>query len=706
MAVQQNSLCQFSSARRMTREVRIGAVAVGGQNPLRIQSMTNTNTLDTEATVAQIAALAQAGCEIVRLAVPSSRDAENLAAIRERMTQIGVCVPLVADIHFAPKIALIAAEHVEKIRINPGNYADRKHFEVREYSDAEYTDEIARVAEMFRPLVRRCKELQRALRIGTNHGSLSDRILNRFGDTPEGMVESALEFLDVCEAENYFDVIFSMKASNPRVMIHAYRLLAAKLAARAPGQPSYPFHLGVTEAGDGEEGRIKSAIGIGALLEDGIGDTIRVSLTESPVAEVPVAKLLARRYAKRWSEGRTTSSFDDARPQDTAVFFKTNFSDIYSRRATRTLPRWSGVPSVFTARKIGTDTKNFALGGENPVRVELATGKLPHDIASYAKMFYSSLLRTRDLRCEGVVVEVDSEGEALRAEEFACALASRGFEAPLSLLIAPNCDIHPTARVSRWIVVITPESDMATLSALRERARAAALPIEWRCQGTPAQIQKLADQLVDLYGVSTAENFLVSVDSAFAIFALRALLTRLHARGFDKNPVVLHEKMYSSMRGAASEQDAQLLDTAIDLGVPLSDGIGDAIVIDSVFNPNQALNFGYRILQAARSRISRAEFVSCPSCGRTLFDLEEVTARIKARTGHLQGVSIAIMGCIVNGLGEMADADFGYVGSGPGKINLYVRKELMLRNVDQAEAEDRLVDLIRERNRWIDPPSE
>lgn len=702
MALQPDSLRQFFPVRRTTRAVCIGAVAVGGQNPLRIQSMTNTNTLDTEATVAQIAALAQAGCEIVRLAVPSSRDAENLAAIRERMTQIGVDVPLVADIHFAPKIALIAVEHVEKIRINPGNYADRKHFEVREYSDAEYSDEIARVAEMFLPLVRRCKELRRALRIGTNHGSLSDRILNRFGDTPKGMVESALEFLDVCEAEKYFDVIFSMKASNPRVMIHAYRLLAAQLAARAQGQPSYPFHLGVTEAGDGEDGRIKSAIGIGALLEDGIGDTIRVSLTESPVAEVPVAKLLAHRYAKRWSEHAA-----DADVQATAVFAEEDLADSYSRRATRVLPRWTGTPTTFTTRKLGADAQGFALGGENPVRVEIAIGKPPRDLASYSKMFHSSLLRTRDLRCEGIVVAAASAEEALHAEGLAHALLSRGLEVPLALQITPNCDIAPSAQVSRWIVVLAPESEMTVLRALRERAQAAALPIEWRCQGTVAQIQKLADQIADLYGTSTTENFLVSVDSAHAISALRALLARLRARGFANCPAVLHEKMYALPREAAgSGHDARLLDTAIDLGAPLSDGIGDAIVLDGALNPNHALNLGYRILQAARSRISRAEFVSCPSCGRTLFDLEEVTARIKVRTGHLQGVSIAIMGCIVNGLGEMADADFGYVGSGPGKINLYVGKELVLRNVDQVDAEDRLVELIRSHGRWIDPPTE
>ncbi len=679
------SLRRFSPVRRATREVRIGSVAVGGENPLRIQSMTNTNTLDTEATLAQIAALAQAGCEIVRLAVPSSRDAENLAQIRSRMTQIGVGVPLVADIHFSPKVALIAAEHVEKIRINPGNYADRKHFETREYSDAEYAEEVARVAEMFRPLVQRCKVLRRTLRIGTNHGSLSDRILNRFGDTPKGMVESALEFLDVCEAEQYFDVVFSMKASNPRVMIQAYRLLAECLEERAPGAPSYPFHLGVTEAGDGEDGRIKSAVGIGALLEDGIGDTIRVSLTESPIAEVPVAKFLAQRYETRWREAADLPRDPEACEIDDL--------NSYRRRVTQILPR---------ATCAAVQTQEFDLGGENPIRVEISVGKIAHDVASYAKKFHSSLSQIAEVRCEGIVADVETEEEAKRALDFAQHLAQAGFAVPLAFRVTLHCDIELHADVSRWVVGVSSTSTQEELRAMHARAVSAAMPLEWHCQGSVAQIRELAERLCDLY--STSANFLVSVASSRAVPALRVLLARLRARGFADCPVVLHAPACNSADTEITRTtQGKLLDTAIDLGAMLSDGIGDAIVLDGAFEPGHALDLGYRILQAARRRISRAEFVSCPSCGRTLFDLETVTARIKSRTGHLQGVSIAIMGCVVNGLGEMADADFGYVGSGPGKINLYVGKELVLRNVDQADAVERLVELIRVHGRWIEP---
>ncbi len=649
----------FAPARRRTREVRVGEVGIGGTNPIRIQSMTNTDTCDAMATAAQVEALARAGCEIVRVATPSVRDAENLGAIRGELDKRGVTVPVVADVHFTPNAAMIAAEHVEKVRINPGNYADRKRFEIREYSEEQYRDELERVAERCRPLVVRCRDLGRAIRIGTNHGSLSDRIMNRFGDTPLGMVESALEFLAVCEDEGFFDVVFSMKASNPQVTIRAYRLLAARLAQRAPGEASYPMHVGVTEAGGGEEGRVKSAIGIGALLEDGIGDTIRVSLTEDPVKEVPVARRLARRYDERRVQRFSA-------PDPGGAFAADPYR--YERRST------GSVASV---------------GGENAVRVEVDLGPVAEDAQEAARQIKLSLGRLGDLECEGLLVEVADAAEAIRAKTFADLLTAAGVGVPLAIRVPPAL-VPAVAGAARVVVRI--ETPLAA-DQLREIGRVGC-PVEWNFHLEGEPLLGALDEAV----AGGCDGRLVSVESQLPVHGARLLAARLEARSTGRVPIVLHHRADPSL-----DPETALLRAAADLGAPLCDGIGDLVSLGGFGALDRNVSLAYRILQGARLRTSWTEFISCPSCGRTLFDLEETTARIKARTGHLPGLKIAVMGCIVNGPGEMADADFGYVGSGPGKVNLYAGRECVVRNVREQEAPDRLVELIREHGRWMDP---
>jgi (E)-4-hydroxy-3-methylbut-2-enyl-diphosphate synthase len=657
--------------------VHVGDVALGGDNPIRVQSMTTTDTLDTAGTADQVERLVAAGCEIVRITAPSLKEAENLGAIRAELERRGVRAPLVADIHFTPNAALRAAEHVEKIRVNPGNYADKKKFEVREYSDAQYAEEIERVAQRFRPLVRRCVELGRAMRIGTNHGSLADRILNRYGDTPRGMVESALEFLDVCEDEGYRDVVFSMKASNPQVAIQAYRLLAARLAERSragagPGSGDYPFHVGVTEAGGGEDGRIKSAIGIGALLEDGIGDTIRVSLTEDPVKEVPVAAALARRVEALWARAAEA-------PDPGALFVEDAYA--YRRRATRSV-----------------GSREPALGGAQPVRVELDLGARPLDPTAAACALAASLARVPELACEGVCVEAMDDGDEKRLDAFAAALEQRGLAAPLSVRTEASVASYLAAHAARLVI---PVGALIEDDELVEAARAAVaqeIPLEWELRGSLSQLPALLDRALAASAAAGLEALLVCVDTPLAVHGVRLAAARLRARGAADVPIVLRHR-----RAAASDEEPALLAAAVELGAPLCDGIGDAVALAGFEDAGQALDLGYRILQGARQRTSWTEFISCPSCGRTLFDLEDTTARIRARTGHLRGVKIAVMGCIVNGPGEMADADFGYVGSGPGTINLFVGKQCVERHVPAARACDRLVELIRAHGRWIDP---
>jgi (E)-4-hydroxy-3-methylbut-2-enyl-diphosphate synthase len=585
--------------RRATREVKVGNVGIGGDNPIRVQSMITCDTMDTEASIQQTVELADAGCEIVRITAPTVKDSRNLEHIVKGLRERGCDVPIVADIHFKPDAAMEAAKWVEKVRINPGNYADSKKFLIREYTDEQYAAELNRISERFSPLVELCKTRGVAMRIGTNHGSLSDRIMNRYGDTPLGMVESALEFARIARDLDYHDFVFSMKASNPKVMIAAYRLLVARLNELGPDW-NYPLHLGVTEAGEGEDARIKSSIGIGSLLADGIGDTIRVSLTEDSPHEIPVAKALIENI-------RNTSNAEHR-----ASHVELSFDPFsYQRRATEKIER-DGVK----------------LGGDELIRVVV-----------------------RQANFDKIAHKIDRMGD-----------------------YKPEI-VYEDAN----IIAIDPRDD-ETIAKLNAQQS--------------AQFVTVTDE-IDLPMIA----------------AFRLLAAKLHAR----HPILLKDAF--SCRASVSDANQNdgvsqkrpadfleiLLTASTNIGSLVCDGIGDAILVEGEEAPGQALRLSYNILQAAGSRIFKTDYVACPSCGRTLFNLQTTTAKIKAATLHLKGVKIAIMGCIVNGPGEMADADFGYVGGAPGKVNLYVGKTAVKFNIPEAEAVDRLKDLIREHGKWVDP---
>ncbi len=677
-------LCDRPTVRRRpTREVKVGDLGVGGANPIRVQSMTTPATSDVEATVAQIRRLVEAGCEIVRVTVPSTKDAEALPVIRQRLAADGIRVPLVADIHFSPAAALMAVEHVEKVRINPGNYADTKRFKVREYTDDEYREELERIEERFRPLVLRAKERGVPLRIGTNHGSLSDRILNRYGDTPLGMVESALEFVRIAERHSFRDLILSMKSSNPMVMIQAYRLLAERMAAEGM---DYPFHLGVTEAGDGEDGRIKSAIGIGSLLEDGIGDTIRVSLTEDPVAEVPVAFALARKYS-----ALPAASPSAAAP---AGFAAPAASPYLRRRSAR----------VFAG--------SVSLGGQESVRVEALLRAPLGDVEALASeiLALSGTAALPDARVE--ILEVPLAGPEQMADLEGLARLLHAKPTPPALSV--RVDLQALARMgSSHLEDLGKICHRLTLRLADPRSRAAevlgrlasspetrgltlcllaALP-----GGTEESLGALAALAQGWREIHGTEPLLALdlLPGESPIVPYRRLSARLAETG-SESPLLL------VARGAGTGDEA-LLFNAVHLGSLLCDGIGDAVRVEGFGSPADSLRLAFNILQGTRLRLFKTEFISCPSCGRTQFDLEETTRRIKARTAHLKGVKIAIMGCIVNGPGEMADADFGYVGWGPGKVSLFVGKDLVEKDIPFAEADERLVQLIREHGKWTEP---
>jgi (E)-4-hydroxy-3-methylbut-2-enyl-diphosphate synthase len=584
--------------RRTTREVNVGNVGIGGDNPIRVQSMITCDTMDTEASIQQTIELADAGCEIVRITAPTVKDARNLEHIVRGLRERGCKVPIVADIHFKPEAAMEAAKWVEKVRINPGNYADSKKFVIREYTDEQYAAELARIRERFSPLVDLCKKRGIAMRIGTNHGSLSDRILNRYGDTPLGMVESALEFARIARELDYHDFIFSMKASNPKIMIAAYRLLVARLNELGPDW-NYPLHLGVTEAGEGEDARIKSAIGIGSLLADGIGDTIRVSLTEDSPHEIPVAKALIDNIQKTSNAQHATAnvelSFDP-------------FS--YQRRPTETI----GLAGI------GDPAQFVKLGDQELIRVIVRA-------ANFDKIAH----------------KVDKMGD---------------YKPEIVYEKANVFDIDP-----------------------RDDAAIAKINTE-----------------------PSAQFVTVSDDVDLAVIpAVRLLASKLQPR----HPILLKDVLPNRKAETANRKDSDflemLLTASTNIGSLLCDGIGDAILVQGEEAPGQSLRLSYNILQAAGSRIFKTDYVACPSCGRTLFNLQTTTAKIKEATSHLKGVKIAIMGCIVNGPGEMADADFGYVGGAPGKVNLYVGKTAVKFNIPEAEAVDRLKDLIREHGKWTEP---
>ena len=692
----------FIRTRRRTRVVAIGDVGVGGSEPIRVQSMTTPATTDVAATVAQIEAMMAAGCEIVRVTVPSAADAEALPAIREGLRRRGLSVPLVADIHFSPQAAMLAVPHVEKVRINPGNFADKKRFDIREYSDAQYAAELERLEEKLTPLVKACSQRGVALRIGTNHGSLSDRILNRYGDTPMGMVESALEFVRICRRLDFHEMVLSMKASHTMVAIQAYRLLAARMDAEGM---DYPFHLGVTEAGDGEDGRIKSAIGIGALLDDGIGDTVRVSLTEDPVAEIPVAQALVAPYNRMNLPGQPELSLAETIPS----LSEQRRPYEYLRRSTDEVA-------------VGSVT----CGGDSPIRVESLLSGPPGD-PSAAAAILNTLAGSGagpETRCEILEVVLRDPGEVDALEEFVD-LAARLAPA-LAITARPTAAfLHAEAkgafarllgkvhRVAFRVQSPLNEDGLLKRGIGLDLARLAGTPICWvLTPGTePADAHAAAQLAVDLLektrraGLTQTQVALEPGFSPGGVHAYRILAAHLAEAG-------LHPPLILVNRQEPGDEEGTLA-VGTQMGSLLCDGIGDAVRIESLApggrrsdryqDLGQARDLSYTILQGTRLRIVKTEFISCPSCGRTLFDLEETTRRIKDRTGHLKGLKIAIMGCIVNGPGEMADADFGYVGWGPGKVALFVGHEMVAKDIDLAEADERLVQLIKDHDRWIDP---
>ena len=616
-------------------EVRIGQLTLGGENPLRLQSMTTTDTMDTEGSVAQSIRMIDAGCELVRLTAPSKNEAENLGVIHTKLAELGYHVPLVADIHFTPNAAEIAAKLIEKVRVNPGNYADKKKFEELDYTDESYQAELLRIETKFTPLVLLCKEHGTAMRIGTNHGSLSDRILSRYGDTPEGMVESAMEFIRICEKNDYHELVISMKASNTLVMVQAYRLLVHRMLQNGR---CYPLHLGVTEAGDGEDGRIKSAVGIGALLEDGIGDTIRVSLTEEPEFEIPVARKLAEKYQRQ-------SVYPLA--IDTSKLAHNPFE--YSRRISREIHNIGGkhVPVVIAdmSDKSELVPANFYGFGYN-YSVTLDKWNLQDLAADYVYIGSNSL----------------------------------NFEVPGTLGVI--CDfnswkVHYSARVGFY--------PLLTVDQLGE------LPIEQAGFLSLTAEEEIPSMLADY----TKLTLIVSTTFDNKTQLFRAFFSQLADKRMDA-PVIIQ---IDSKEGDAEKFQ---LNVSSDAGSLFIDGYGDGVWIKAN-QPNTLINStAFGILQATRTRISKTEYISCPSCGRTLFDLQETTAKIRERTSHLKGIKIGIMGCIVNGPGEMADADYGYVGTGPGKINLYKEKTVVRKNVAAEEAVDSLIDLIKEHGDWVE----
>lgn len=647
----------YSFRRRPTRVVMVGDVGVGGDNPIRVQSMTTTLTKDVPATVAQVERLVAAGCEIVRVTTPTPNDARCLGPIKEQLAARGIHVPIVADIHFSPAAALAAAEFADKVRVNPGNYVDSRKFARREYTDAEYAAEIRRVEERFMPLVLACKERGIAMRIGANHGSLSDRIMNRFGDTPEGMVASALEFVRVCERYDYRDIILSMKASNPKVMIAAYRLLTARMADLGM---DYPFHLGVTEAGNAEDGRIKSAIGIGCLLEDGIGDTIRVSLTEEPEAEIPVAFAIAERYTAR-PEG--VSTHRESAPWD---------SYHYERR-----------PAAVVS--LG----HLSLGGSETVAVIVPIdGPLADEGSAMARVLrWASPAGRRKPKPDAALVHLRDDADLVALETISHRL-SKWSQAQLVMLAASD-DAGLLERALGFVDgVLYPRSgDVAPLAA--SAAESGKLLILEAAVADALDRGPAIDRLLDAAVVAQERGAQVALTlrapDGESTYAYRSLASTAASRGIDA-PILLQ-----TVAGDG------LLAPSIALGSPLCDGIADAVMVAGL---DDSTTLAFNILQAAGTRFTKTDYVACPSCGRTLFDLQETTERIKSRTSHLVGVRLAIMGCIVNGPGEMADADFGYVGGAPGQVNLYVGKQCVEKGVPAEEADDRLVDLIKAHGKW------
>lgn len=646
-----NSLTSYQ--RLKTLEVKIGDVAMGANNPIRVQSMTTTDTLDTKATVEQSIRMIEAGCEYVRITAPSINEARNLQNIKDELRRRGYKTPLIADIHFTPNAAETAARIVEKVRVNPGNYADKKKFDTIEYTDVTYAEELERIRERFIPLVKICKDYGTAMRIGTNHGSLSDRIMSRYGDTPLGMVESALEFLRICMDEGYYNIVLSMKASNPQVMVQAYRLLIAKMRAEFmdlnnenSSLPAlFPLHLGVTEAGEAEDGRIKSASGIGTLLEDGIGDTIRVSLTEDPEREIPVAQKLVSRYNNR-------AEHKEIKPINHQKLVYSPFS--YNRRQTKPVLNVGGnhVPVViadFSGKQNITPASLFPVG---------------YNYSQTLDKWHIS-----DQACDFIYAGSQQISFALPGTlgvvyNYKMWLLLSGDERTYPLFNENELD--EALRCTAAIKFV----ELSTMDFFKHQLN----------------IEKLSDTVLVL---KTANEH--------AMPDLRSVFINMMQQN-NTMPVIIKRDY------ADADLETFRLYSSTDAGALLLDGMGDGLWLCSEkVSPADINQTAFGILQAARTRISKTEYISCPSCGRTLFDLQETTAKIRARTHHLKGIKIGIMGCIVNGPGEMADADYGYVGSGAGKITLYKGKEVVRRNIDAALAVDALIELIRDNGDWIEP---
>lgn len=674
-----NSLDTYS--RFLTREVTIGHVPIGGKNPIRIQSMTTTDTMDTIGTVEQTIRMVEAGCEYVRITAPSVKEAKNLINIKKELKVRGFEVPLIADIHFTPNAAEEAARIVEKVRINPGNYADKKRFENFEYTNSEYQAELERIYKKFAPLVKVCKEYGTAMRIGTNHGSLSDRIMSHYGDTPQGMVESAMEFMRMCEDMNYYNLVISMKSSNPQVMVQAYRLLVETMVKEGM---NYPLHLGVTEAGDGEDGRIKSAVGIGALLEDGLGDTIRVSLTEEPEFEAPVAQALADRY--QW---RALSSDGDQSANKQLLQSDNSLSGETDSKKDKVQQQ---IYNPYEYQKRHTTELNTFIGGHQVPRVVIDISRKnlkDPTILSDVGYLYSELL--------------DKYNMAEQSTDFvylADELPSFNFPGNLKQLfnystwkgLQDKSNCHPFFSLEEYISADTRDSSLNFVSI------------------------DSSDIGSDIFNEIPMDKTLVFVLETKAICGLqdqRQAFLKLTELGLEM-PVIIKRSYFlntsaeSQGNGERLPQEADFqLYSATDFGGLMLDGFGDGIWADAPeISSKTILSTSFGILQATRSRISKTEYISCPSCGRTLFDLQETTQMIRSRTDHLKGLKIGIMGCIVNGPGEMADADYGYVGTGPGKITLYRGKEVVKKNVNTENALDELIGIIRDDGNWLDPEHE
>lgn len=668
---------RFYTKRNITRVVPVGIVDVGGNNPIRIQSMTNTPTQDVEATVRQSIALAEAGCEIVRVTAQNVEAAKALRDIRAKFSAAGFAdIPLVADIHFLPKAAMEAIEHVEKVRVNPGNYADKKKFAVLEYTDSQYQEELERLHNAFTPLVLRAKELGRTLRIGTNHGSLSDRIMNRFGDSPLGMVESALEFIRIAESHNFHDIILSLKASNTKVMIQAYRLCVQKMSEEGM---AYPLHLGVTEAGDGEDGRIKSAIGIGSLLADGLGDTIRVSLTEDPVYEIPVAQNLAKIAHKLWE---TNSQEDNVLTNDDVNPFE------YRRRESITLKF----------------NENIGAGSSTHPPVFI---KVHDSLANYqaiAKEIIQANNTFAESKIEGLIVDIQSNEDLKSLQSLQNILIS---PAPVFALdIPPSTNISifkgfSWFRKNGWIICKKFSSaNIKDLECFLEFTKESEICLAIDCQ--PEDIKAFGALLEKAQPTNILFTSTSPLPSMHAVGTYRAIAKVLKDLSIPSAPLWIRNTAANAI-DYQEGFDSKILETSIFSGSLLCDGLGDIISIETVQHIQRATALAYNILQGSRLRHTKTEFVACPSCGRTLFDLEKTTQAIRKQTGHLKGVTIAIMGCIVNGPGEMADADFGYVGGAPDKINLYVGKQCVEFNIPQEYAVEKLIELIKKHNKWVEP---